>query len=66
MSKLLELIEENRNIIVAVSLADLIECNEALIYRVKAELEQQITDATPVLQRSLKCSMSTKRPFGVG
>ena len=45
MSKLLELIEENRNIIVAVSLADLIECNEALIYRVKAELEQQITDA---------------------
>lgn len=45
MSKLLELIEENRNIIVAVSLADLIECNEALICRAKAELEQQITDA---------------------
>ena len=45
MSKLLELIEDNRNIIVAVSLADLIECNEALICRVKAELEQQITDA---------------------
>lgn len=46
MSKLLELAEENRNIIVAVSLADLIECNEELIRMAKAELEQQITDAT--------------------
>lgn len=45
MSKLLELAEENRNIVVAISLADLIECNEALIRRAKAELEQQITDA---------------------
>lgn len=46
MSKLLELAEENRNIIVAVSLADLIECNEELIRRTKAALEQQVTDAT--------------------
>ena len=45
MSKLLELAEENRNIVVAISLADLIECNEALIRRAKAGLEQQITDA---------------------
>ncbi len=45
MSKLLELAEENRNIIVAISLADLIECNEELIRRTKATLEQQVTDA---------------------
>lgn len=45
MSKLLELAEENRNIIVSISLGDLIECNEELIRRAKAELEQQITDA---------------------
>ena len=45
MSKLLELAEENRNIVVSISLADLIECNEALIRRAKAELEQQVTDA---------------------
>lgn len=44
MSKLLELAEENRNIVVSISLGDLIECNEELIRRVKAELEQQITD----------------------
>lgn len=30
---------------VSISLADLIECNEALIRRAKAELEQQVTDA---------------------
>lgn len=45
MSKLLELAEENRNIVVSISLADLIKCNEALIRRAKAELEQQVTDA---------------------
>ncbi len=44
MSKLLELAEENRNIVVSISLGDLIECNEELIRRAKAELEQQITD----------------------
>ena len=41
----MELAEENRNIIVSISLGDLIECNEELIRRAKAELEQQITDA---------------------
>lgn len=41
----MELAEENRNIVVSISLADLIECNEALIRRAKAELEQQVTDA---------------------
>lgn len=45
MSKLLELAEENRNIVISISLTDLIECNEALIRRAKAELEQQVTDA---------------------
>lgn len=44
MSKLLELAEENRNIVVSISLGDLIECNEELIRRAKAELEQRITD----------------------
>lgn len=45
MSKLLELAEENRNIVISISLTELIECNEALIRRAKAELEQQVTDA---------------------
>jgi len=40
----LELLEENRNIVVNITLADLIECNEELICHAKAELEQQITD----------------------
>lgn len=44
MSKLLELAEENRNIVVSISLGDLIECNEELIRRAKAELELRITD----------------------
>ncbi len=44
MSKLLELAEENRNIVVSISLGDLIECNEELIRRAKAGVEQQITD----------------------
>lgn len=44
MSRLLELLEENRNVAVTITLADLIECNEELIRRAKAELEQQITD----------------------
>lgn len=37
--------EENRNVVISISLADLIECNEALIRRAKEELERQITDA---------------------
>ncbi len=45
MSKLLELAREAGGITVAVSLADLIECNEELIARTKQELEQTITDA---------------------
>ena len=44
MSRLLELLEENRNVAITLTLADLIECNEALIRMAKAELEQQITD----------------------
>jgi hypothetical protein len=46
MSKLLELAQEAGDITVAVSLADLIECNEELIARTKQELEQMITDAS--------------------
>jgi hypothetical protein len=45
MSKLLELAQEAGRVMVAVSLADLIECNEELIARAKQELEQAITDA---------------------
>ena len=44
MSKLLELAEENRNIVVSISLGNLIECNEELIRRANAELELRITD----------------------
>lgn len=44
-SKLLELAQEQPNITISISLADLIECNEALIQKTKNELEQLITDA---------------------
>lgn len=54
MSKLLELAEERRNIIISISLSDLIECNEELIRRTKIELEQQITDAASETYPSIK------------
>ena len=41
----MELMKESSCITIAVSLADLLECNEALIAKTKQELEQIITDS---------------------
>lgn len=54
MGKLIELAEQYPNIIVSVSLSDLIECNEDLIRKTKQELEQQIMDATTETYPSAK------------
>ncbi|OAV65774.1 Helix-turn-helix domain protein [Bacteroidales bacterium Barb6] len=45
ISKLLALAKECPNVIISIAVGDLIEANEALIRKTKAELEQLITDA---------------------
>lgn len=54
MGKLIELAEQYPNIIISVSLSDLIECNEELIRKAKFELEQQIMDASTETYPSAK------------
>ncbi|MEN9917858.1 MAG: hypothetical protein RL662_294 [Bacteroidota bacterium] len=44
-NNLLALAKEYPNLTISITLGDLIEANEALIRKTKAELEQQITDA---------------------